>query len=913
MRISRKYPIILNGIGATAILMACLGLLGMLVPIGGFLGSWFATHTDLIQAVTALLGVTGLITGILSYLWRRKLRTDDFPFAIIDPYKHDEILPTIFRVTDLKNPLSAHYVPYQTGRAGGEDIQSKMQELLQSKHRLIIKGPTGVGKTREGGELAATLCKEGWAVIVLKKEGERIWLGRPEKWPPIDEKRIVVFLDDLHTLCNPAIQSQSPLADTVPFAPNPPFQDRLMTFLEYLEELVGDKVPVIATARSEPEQWRKLDPNNPFWDSFAQYEIRRFSDEAGGKILEDYAKQLNVPLLGSAIELARKSDGLADTLVRNVQVASQKGQTLDAKTLMRTAKGSYEEIYQGYCKDHPDETEAINNLYVATYIVREFNLPLHEELVLGVAVELFKSPKVASLFYKSVARKALNRLLGEPRWWEKQNNLLIVRDGVLEGKTELPNPYSHLDEIIGVVGRLLNGKKRETADVLHTIDLSYLARAKQFASTVGSSVAKSLFPVYQLLYSIRPVLINASPSQRIVLVQYFVTGESIFLFGIRADWDEPAIVEIKQPPSEIRQYVKDYFGLEQVTKGGSTAHKVIGLDLDEWQERFAPLLSPIQEWSEPGDYLYIVPHDVLHYIPFHALNIEGGYLIERNPVVYLPTPSLLNYCQGKRKGRREKALVFGDADPRFTFPGAREEAMQIARLFNTQPFLGQRARKSTLKEKLEKEDIDILHFACYGYADPDEPHRSGIVMAPIAGEEDVDDIHGLPIKSVLTVEEIYKLEITADLVTLSADVTGYSELRPGDELMGLVRAFLYAGVPSVVGSQWGVYDFPTRLFMVHFYENLKAGFTKAEALQKAQLYLKGLTAADAKAYYEEKVSDSTSVDGNFHQKQIGESIQYIYNKLLEAEEREGHPVGMDYHIFNHPAYWAPFILVGDWK
>ena len=68
-----------------------------------------------------------------------------------------------------------------------------------------------------------------------------------------------------------------------------------------------------------------------------------------------------------------------------------------------------------------------------------------------------------------------------------------------------------------------------------------------------------------------------------------------------------------------------------------------------------------KDWSEsPGDYLYLVPHDALHYLPWHALKLEDQYLIERNPVIYTPSASVLKYCQAKRKGRRDRALVFGD-------------------------------------------------------------------------------------------------------------------------------------------------------------------------------------------------------------------------------------------------------------
>jgi len=908
MKASRKYRIILNGKGIIAFLVACLGLIAVLVRFGGLLGGWFATHSDLIQAAAALLGVTGLIAGILGWYLRIKRRVGDFPFDVVDPYKHEAVLPTIFRVKDLNDPLSAYHVPYQTGREGDEDIQSKMRKLLQSKQRLIIKGPTGVGKTREGGELATTLCKEGWAVIVLRKLNETIWLGRPEKWPPIDEKRIIVFLDDMHTLCNPAIQPESPLTE-VPFAPNPSFQDRLKTFLRDLEERVGDKVLVIATSRSEPEQWRKLDPNNPFWDSFAQYEIRRFTDEAGGRLLDNYTKQLNVPLSGSPTELAHKSDGMADTLVRNVQVASQKGQSLDASTLTKTAKGNYEEIYRRFIENYPDEAKTIANLYDATYIIRELGLPLHEELVLNVALELFKSPKATSFLYRPLAKKALKRLISEPRWWEEQNKILIVREGLLEGKAELPNPYDYLDGTL----RVVQWKSREIANILDATYLSYLERAKKLVSTMGSSATKLLFPVYQQLYNVRPELISISRSRRIVLAQYLLTDDAIFILGIRADWDEPAIVKIKQPLSEIRNYVKANFGLEKGMKGGPTGRKVRALDVKDWQERFSPLITPFQEWANPGDYLCIVPDNVLHYLPLHTLKLDGEYLIERNPVLYLPTASILKYCQAKRKGRREKALVFGDADTQFPLPGAREEAIQVAQLFESQLYLGSEARKSVLKEKLKEghDEIDILHFACFGYPNPDFPDKSGILMAPDV--KNLDEIYDESAHSILTAEEIFHLEMATDLVTLSGDVTSYNELRPGDELMGLVRAFIYAGTPSVIATLWGVDDLSTQFLMIQFYERLKAGDTKVEALQKAQLYVKDLSAADIRAYYEDKLSKSATIDDDSQQKRIGEGIRSIHTKLLEAEEIEGHPVKMDYPIFSHPFYWAPFILIGDWE
>ena len=412
------------------------------------------------------------------------------------------------------------------------------------------------------------------------------------------------------------------------------------------------------------------------------------------------------------------------------------------------------------------------------------------------------------------------------------------------------------------------------------------------------------------------------PPKRIVLAEYFTTDDVTLLFGVRADWDEPEVVEIKEPLADIRQYVTEKFGREedeQEDEQPQPANRVLELDLDEWQERFAPYVEPILKWAEPGDYLYLVPHDVLHYLPLHTLKVEESYLIERNPVLYTPSASVLKYCQAKRKERRESILVLGDSDAERPLPNAREESWQVANLFGTQPHLGQAAKKTLIKEKLEteKDEIDILHFACHGFFHPYQPLKSGILMAPEAnGQEPAEfepTLHGLPVSRYLTAEEFFGLEMRANLVTLSACESGVSQIRPGDELFGLMRALIYAGTPSVVMSLWEVEDISTELLMVHFYERLKAGDTKVEALQKAQLHVKNLTARQAKAYYGHKLKQLSSEEDSQRYAQTKNNIQSVYRKVLAAEEAEGHPVGLDYPIFQHPFYWAPFILVGDWK
>jgi CHAT domain-containing protein len=109
------------------------------------------------------------------------------------------------------------------------------------------------------------------------------------------------------------------------------------------------------------------------------------------------------------------------------------------------------------------------------------------------------------------------------------------------------------------------------------------------------------------------------------------------------------------------------------------------------------------------------------------------------------------------------------------------------------------------------------------------------------------------------VYEIFNLKLNAELVVLSACETGLGKEVRGEGLIGLTRAFLYAGTPSVAVSLWKVEDRSTAELMARFYRHLKDGRTKAGALRQAQLDLIG----DKK--------------------------------------------------FAHPYYWAPFVLVGEGK
>jgi CHAT domain-containing protein len=158
-----------------------------------------------------------------------------------------------------------------------------------------------------------------------------------------------------------------------------------------------------------------------------------------------------------------------------------------------------------------------------------------------------------------------------------------------------------------------------------------------------------------------------------------------------------------------------------------------------------------------------------------------------------------------------------------SLPFAEKEAKAIAALFGVEPLIGGAATESAVREKVN--EANILHLAAHGKFNHLAPLNSLIALAP----DEAND-------GWLTVGEAYRLNLkNTNLVVLSACETNLGDLSVGDELVGLTRALIYAGTPSVVASLWAVEDEATWLLMERFYTHLKDGLSKAEALRLAQI------------------------------------------------------------------------------
>jgi CHAT domain-containing protein len=164
-------------------------------------------------------------------------------------------------------------------------------------------------------------------------------------------------------------------------------------------------------------------------------------------------------------------------------------------------------------------------------------------------------------------------------------------------------------------------------------------------------------------------------------------------------------------------------------------------------------------------------------------------------------------------------------------PGTREEARAAGDVV----LLGEEASEAKLRETLAREKRwRAVHLACHGLVKPERPTLSSLALSR-QGEDD----------GFLTGREISRMRIPADLVVLSACETATGRIVEGEGILGLTRAFMYAGAPRVICSLWKVDDAATKALMVRFYElwnptpeSGRQGLPAATALRQAQEFVR---------------------------------------------------------------------------
>ncbi len=299
------------------------------------------------------------------------------------------------------------------------------------------------------------------------------------------------------------------------------------------------------------------------------------------------------------------------------------------------------------------------------------------------------------------------------------------------------------------------------------------------------------------------------------LFSYYVTDKVLYIWAVNKD--RVHLERIKISKDEATKLISSF-----TTAITAKDKKQIG-ELSE--KVYDVFLKPVIPFVS-GDRICFIPHGPLYYLPFAAMSYKGQYLVDGFSIFYLPGAGVLKYVMKKQPSGGLNVLAFGNPDlgnKQLDLPYAEAEVENIKKIIpQTKVYLKAEATKNKVKELLS--NYDIVHFATHGLFIEEAPMNSGLLLAAGA--------HG---DGRLTAAEIFTLQFKGRAIVMSACKTALGLSSTGTEIMGLNRAFLYAGSPSVVATLWNIEDKSTAVFMETFYKNLKNNEDIADSLKNTQL------------------------------------------------------------------------------
>ena len=325
-----------------------------------------------------------------------------------------------------------------------------------------------------------------------------------------------------------------------------------------------------------------------------------------------------------------------------------------------------------------------------------------------------------------------------------------------------------------------------------------------------------------------------------VLISYKVGEDNSYL--IWATPDRSGLMELDFTRNYLDSMVRKFRSV--VLDGNRTDFPATSHQL------YLDLLQPVSDLID-GKKLVIVPDQILNYLPFELLTSEKPegdnprnwpYIIKRNLVSYQFTATIgMENSERKHSDKTFQVLALA---PEFNVSdsllasltiqdtirsnilplrGSLREVGSIQQFFQGSFETGETATEKVFKDRASS--AQVIHLATHAILDDDNPIYSKIVFALDSTDED----------GYLHAFELQKMDIQSELITLSACNTGFGQIKYGEGVMSLGRAFAYAGSPNIVMSLWPASDGSTALLMGYFYEYLHQGLPKDEALHMAKL------------------------------------------------------------------------------
>ena len=387
-------------------------------------------------------------------------------------------------------------------------------------------------------------------------------------------------------------------------------------------------------------------------------------------------------------------------------------------------------------------------------------------------------------------------------------------------------------ETVAVTYDLLQIVLIEQGKFQAALEISERARARALAELLASKVittsrvkANKIRQAPDLMQ-----IQNIAKNQQATLVQYSVIGDTIYTWVIKPT-GKISFYQAKLPPKttlkDLVVAARDSIKASRGRRSKDDSPKTTGGDLKQLHKL---LIAPIAQDlpKNPEERVIILPQNELFLVPFAALqDAQGEYLIQQHTITIAPSIQVLALTERKNNKSKFPPLVVGNpimplykGEPLPNLEGAEAEARSVSQILKVEPLIGAKADKQKVVELMQR--APLIHLATHGLLDTIKGDIPGAIALT---------------NGFLTSGEIFDMELSADLVVLSACNTGRGGADvTGEGVVGLSRSLSVAGVPSVLVSLWEVDDDATKALMEEFYHNLQEKkLSKAQSLRQAML------------------------------------------------------------------------------
>lgn len=350
------------------------------------------------------------------------------------------------------------------------------------------------------------------------------------------------------------------------------------------------------------------------------------------------------------------------------------------------------------------------------------------------------------------------------------------------------------------------------------------------------------------------------PDDNTALIEYYYTEKMLYIFVLTKD-----DLLGKQIPVDA-DFTKGIIELRNNDVHQIALHKnqrVAYLKL--LHQYYNVLIASVLSEVEYTQRLIVIPHGILQYLSFESLAPDNGtedfrhldYLLKEYSLQYHWSAALWAQEKDKKSaweyGYLGFAPSFGGSDlseqgqsgmavsqrNMGTLTHALPELEGAQQYFSGAIYAGGAATEAQFKAKGPQSKI--IHLATHAIANDLSPMQSGLLFTPQKGEAE---------DGFLYAQEIYNLNLAADLAMVSACNTGFGKFSKGEGIMSLGRAFLYAGCKSVIMSLWLANDESTSRIVPLFYKYAANGISKDEALRRAKIdYLEQADPLTAHPYF----------------------------------------------------------------